>query len=357
MDQAAAISDSLPAWLASFASAVASGAWTEPVAVPAWALAGTAALILILVVLAARAGRYDGGGGLWRLALIGLLAVVAWQAGQYVEAARLDQARAALGERVSRAISVPVEANPLLACANGVTQRDLKAACERTIFAKPEHAAAAVALVRDRLDLLVQATDPVAGLGPDDPRTVRLRRALEADDFGLVASVLAESGPCTPDDCALFAVFKDTDRIRANMAAGTFDALVERQAAVWTPRTGPFGFRQRSDAAKVPSETAGEAPPSPEPATLWAVPKGEGAPPGTEPAFANPPAAAQASPPQAGSPQAGSPAETRPAKPPPQPRPAPARPKPPAPPQPAAPLLPPPTSLAPPAPIDPSDSN
>ncbi|WP_126398519.1 hypothetical protein [Blastochloris tepida] len=215
--------------------------------VPAWVIVAVAALLVVL--LAGRLFRpygYDGGGGgLWRLALIVLIGFVAWRGFQYLEDQQVQSARIALGERLSRAIISPIENNPLLACVNGVTNPDLRAACERTVFAKPENAAAAVSLTRDRLELLALASLPASGLGPDDSRTTRLRRALENDDFGLVAYVLTESEQCRPDACAQFELFKDAEKIKANMAARTFETLVEKQSAIWTPgRPGPFGFRQ-----------------------------------------------------------------------------------------------------------------
>lgn len=279
MDQMA-ILDSLPPGLAAFVTSVASGQWGEAVALPVWAVLGGGALILILLLGRLFRPSYEGGGGMWRLVVIGLLAIVAWRGLQLLEESKVQSARNALADRVARAITAPLEGNPLLACANGIANTELRTACERTVFAKPENAAAAVALVKDRLDLLALASDPASGLGAEDQRTARLRRALEVDDFGLVAYVLTESEQCRPDACAAFPLFKDVEKIKANMAARTFETLVEKQALIWSPgRTGPFGFRQVhpesapppvngtstvTSGTVEPPVPAGEAPPPPQ---------------------------------------------------------------------------------------------
>ncbi|KAA5602000.1 hypothetical protein [Blastochloris sulfoviridis] len=383
--------DAVRTWLASVANILASGAWTQPVPVPAWGVVAVAALLAVLLLgRLFRPYGYDtgGGGGLWRFALIVLVGFVAWRGFQYLEETQVQSARLALGERLSRAIISPVESNPLLACVNGVTNPDLRAACERTVFAKPENAAAAVSLIRDRLELLTLASLPASGLGPDDSRTVRLRRALESDDFGLVAYVLTETEQCRPESCAPLDLFKDAEKIKANMAARTFETLVEKQSAIWTPgRGGPFGFRQhpsRLDPAlsgppgPVTSGTM-EMPP-PGPTTLGPGPSGTdslGPPTDLSPAAVprSAPPAERAAPPPAAAPKPAAPAPrattaaptapavTAPAtaptaapttapKPPPQPVARPAtvpRPQQPAPAmapvQPAVPRLPPPTSL------------
>jgi hypothetical protein len=341
MDQMAAILDSLPPGLASFVTSVAGGQWGETVAVPVWAVLGGGALILILLLGRLFRPSYEGGGGVWRLAVIALLAIVAWRGLQLLEDSKVQSARNALADRVSRAITAPLEGNPLLACANGVTNAELRTACERTVFAKPENAAAAVALVKDRLDLLALASDSAHGLGPEDPRTQRLRRALEVDDFGLVAYVLAESEQCHPDACAPFALFKDVEKIKANMAARAFETLVEKQAVIWSPgRTGPFGFKQVRPES-VPPPVNGTA----------TVTSGTVEPPAPPPSAAEAPPPPSLPPPVSLAPSKPEPQRAEP--PPPKPVARPPAPKPlttTSPVQPVTPRLPPPTPLTPPPP-------
>ncbi|WP_058124829.1 hypothetical protein [Blastochloris viridis] len=278
----AAMLDFLPSSLVPFTTAVVSGDLTADVAVPVWAVLAGGTVIIILLI--ARLFGTQEGGGLWRLALVALLAVVAWRGFDLLEQHKVQAARAALAERVARAIAAPSEANPLLACAGGVSNAELRAACERTVFARPEHAAAAVTLVKDRLDLLALAADPVAGLGPDDPRTARLRRSLEADDFGLVGHVLVDVEGCRPDACVQFALFRDAAKIQANMAARTFEGLVEKQAASWSPArpaAPPAALPVATPAAEL---TPAPVPPAPAAAPVVPPPRPEPPKPAARPA-------------------------------------------------------------------------
>ena len=282
MEQIPALVDSLRTWALELATNVGNGAWAQPVVVPTWAAAGVCALLVLLVLGRLFRRGYEPGGGLWRIALLAVVAFVAWRGFEtYERISKIAPDRTALADQVGRAITAPAEANPLLACTNGVANVELRAACERTVFAKPEHTAAAVSLVRDRIDLLERASDPDAGLGPDDPRTVRLRRTLESDDFGLVGHALAENEHCRPDNCARLALFKDVSRIRANMEAHTFEGLIDKYATAWSrppeaaaPAASPGSSPSAGQGAA--SAQAGES--SPAPATPPALPGGEAAP-------------------------------------------------------------------------------
>ena len=62
---------------------------------------------------------------------------------------------------------------------------------------------------------------------------------LELDRFGFVAQVLATRYGCTAERCDALAMFRDPSRIQANLAAHTFDGLVERHAAAWSAPRQP----------------------------------------------------------------------------------------------------------------------
>src|SRR5437762_2620109 len=68
--------------------------------------------------------------------------------------------------------------------------------------------------------------------------TARLRRAIEADRFGMVAQVLAERDGCTPDRCAALALLHDASRVSTNLAERPFEAFVKRFAASWPAAGG-----------------------------------------------------------------------------------------------------------------------
>ncbi len=60
-----------------------------------------------------------------------------------------------------------------------------------------------------------------------------LRRALEADRFGIVAHVLATRDGCTPGRCSAFAWLQDTSRIGVNLAERPFEARIKSHQANW----------------------------------------------------------------------------------------------------------------------------
>jgi hypothetical protein len=120
-----------------------------------------------------------------------------------------------------------------LACLDTIAGDVLKDACEKAIFASPETTAAAVSYIAAELSLLASASDRVRSTAPS-LRTVQLRRAIEADRFGIAAHVLAVSKGCTPDRCSALSLLHDEARVRANLAERPFDTLIKRYAASWS---------------------------------------------------------------------------------------------------------------------------
>ena len=133
-------------------------------------------------------------------------------------------------ELAARAL-VPGSALPCLDAIAGDVVED---ACEKAIFASPEATAAAVSYVAAQLSLLASAGDHARRTTPR-LWAVQLRRAIEADRFGIAAHVLSVSGGCTPDQCGAFALLHDASRVRANLAERPFDALIKHYAAGWPP--------------------------------------------------------------------------------------------------------------------------
>ncbi len=60
-----------------------------------------------------------------------------------------------------------------------------------------------------------------------------LRRSLETDRFGFVAHVLAIRDGCTGQNCKMLALFRDANRVRANLGANTLDRYLDHYAALW----------------------------------------------------------------------------------------------------------------------------
>src|SRR5262245_5926867 len=218
-------------------------AFTGTMSLPAWAVVvGLAAIIATLAVLRMGAG-FDARGGAWAQAALIAVAVLAgwWLLDHF---ARRD---AAADERAFEARALELATRALapgsaLACLDAIAGDVVEDACEKTVFASPETTAAAVSYVGAQLSLLSWAGERArrAGPGPSFPRsstlsvrTAQLRRAIEADRFGIAAHVLAVREGCTADRCNALALLQDTRRISANLAERPFDAQVKRYAATW----------------------------------------------------------------------------------------------------------------------------
>src|SRR5262249_59825817 len=104
---------------------------------------------------------------------------------------------------------------------------------KRAFLAARGPTAAAVSYVAAQLSLLASARE-LGHPGGTNPGTLALRRALEADRFGIVAHVLAVRDGCAPDQCSAFAWLGDTSRIKVNLAERPFDARIRTYAADWS---------------------------------------------------------------------------------------------------------------------------
>ncbi len=146
--------------------------------------------------------------------------------------------RRALQARASELASRALAPGSALACLGSQAGEAVESACEKSVFASPESAAAALAFTEARMALLADA-EAIAG---DDPAFAALiagiRRSVELDRFGLAAQVLATRDSCTAEDCATFALVGDTTALRANLKARAYDTYVARYAAGWEKRDG-----------------------------------------------------------------------------------------------------------------------
>jgi hypothetical protein len=241
-------------------------AFTGTMSLPPWAVfAGLTAIIATLAVLRMRAGFDDRGGAWAQAALIAVAVLAGWWLLDHF--ARRD---AAADERAFEARALELTSRALapgsaLACLDAIAGDVVEDACEKTVFATPEATAAAVSYVAAQLSLLSwsgeRARRAGEGASPGSPRsstlsarTAQLRRAIEADRFGIAAHVLALRDGCTADRCGAFALLQDTSRISANLVERPFDAQVKRYAAAWpAAATKPV-------ASNVPPATPAPAP-------------------------------------------------------------------------------------------------
>lgn len=143
-------------------------------------------------------------------------------------------ARQALLMRAATLAQSALVPGSFLPCVDGTAGGDVDKACARAIFASPQSAAAAVAYMGARIDLLAQAY-AMARRGDDRilPAMDSTRRAVARDRYGIAAHVLAAREGCTADKCALFAALDHPDVLKANLKADTFARYVTRYVAGW----------------------------------------------------------------------------------------------------------------------------
>jgi hypothetical protein len=103
-----------------------------------------------------------------------------------------------------------------------------------------------VSYVAAQLSLLGSAVEP--GDREGNPALLALRRAVEADRFGIVAHVLAVRDSCTPDQCSTFGWLRDPSRINVNLAERPFEARLKSASASW-PAAGTRGLASNAPSA------------------------------------------------------------------------------------------------------------
>jgi hypothetical protein len=142
--------------------------------------------------------------------------------------------RNALEARAQQLTAQALAPGSPLACLDGATGDTVQDACERALFASPATVAAAVSYVGSQFALLSDMTIYARRGGPDiDGALVPLRRALEADRFGLLAQVLVMRGGCSSDHCPALAMLHDPSHVRTNIIAQTLRHYVDLYRAAW----------------------------------------------------------------------------------------------------------------------------
>src|SRR5499426_703567 len=230
---------------------------TGVVSLPVWAVAGIAAALVLACALAfVRAGGEGRSLPAVILVLI-VVAVAGWWARDHFARRDLEAEQRALDTRAFELATRAFMPGSALGCLDAIAGETVEGACEKALFASPEATAAAVSYVAAQLSLLASARE-LGRPGGTNPATHALRRALEADRFGIVAHVLAVRDGCVPDQCSAFAWLADTSRIKVNLAERPFDARINTYAASW-PAAGGRALASTppspapSAAAKVPN--------------------------------------------------------------------------------------------------------
>jgi hypothetical protein len=205
-----------------------------------WTAGALAALFVVFCAMAlGRAGREGLLGGVARIALVLVGAIVTWF---FLEGTtRQDAAaeRRALETRADVLTTRATMPGSPLACLDGMAGDAVEGSCERTLFATPEAMASAVSYTAAKLSLFADVSDFASRGNTDlEPLLASLRRAVEADRFGLVAHVLATRDGCTAEQCPALAMMRDAARLNANLAQRTYDSYVTRHSSVW-PASAP----------------------------------------------------------------------------------------------------------------------
>lgn len=230
--------------------------------VPLWAAATLAALLVVACVLAFR--RTGLSGSLAALPPVIAVVIAAWLAWSFADRSAVQQRiaeRRALDARAGELVARAIAPGSSLACLDATAGERIENACEKSLFASPEVIAAGASYINAQLLLLSADLDYSSGADRSDERTALsgLRRALETDRFGFVAHVLAIRDGCTADQCAAFALLRDTKNVRANLTARTYENNVARYAAAWQEQKG--------------AAVAVTTPPAPPPTPVVAAPQ------------------------------------------------------------------------------------
>src|SRR6516165_1887884 len=234
---------------------------TGLVSLPVWAVVAIAAVLVLACALALVRGRGEGasveGASVAVAILVLILALAGWWARDHFARRDLAAAQRALDARGFELATRAFMPGSALGCLDAIAGETVEAACEKVLFASPEATAAAISYVAAQLSLLASARE-LGRHGEAASGMLALRRALEADRFGVVAHVLAVRDGCAPDQCRAFAWLGETTRIKVNLAERPFDARIKTYAASW-PAAGGRALASTppspapSVAAKVPN--------------------------------------------------------------------------------------------------------
>jgi hypothetical protein len=210
-------------------------AWVTPL----WIAAGAAALLAVLVCALAFGRERKGAPAVFGRTLLiavggGLCGVLAWAL--LAGGAARDRAaeRRALQARAAQLSAQALRPGSPLACVDAAIGETIETACTRALFASPNYVAGAIAYVAAQFALLSDMTAYADRGGNNiDATLAPLRRALEADPFGILAHVLSTRDGCTADKCPPLRLLHDPSHVRTNLIAQTLDRYVDQYREAW----------------------------------------------------------------------------------------------------------------------------
>lgn len=213
--------------------------WLSASALPVWIAGAAAALLCVAGVMAFTRARQAGSiGAAWRVALVLVGAGLTWVVMNGLGGRDEMAIRRGLDARAAELTLRAIAPGSALACLDLVANATVEAACEKSLFASPEAVAAAVAYVDARLTLLSDSLELAVRDRGYAASIERLRTAIEADRFGIVAHVLTTRG-CAAENCDALKLLRDPARVAANLRERIFDASVVLHASSWRPEGAP----------------------------------------------------------------------------------------------------------------------
>jgi hypothetical protein len=163
-------------------------------------------------------------------ALVAVIFSIGWALGDFAHRNNAVEQIAFEARALELAQYALVPGSPL-ACLQSIAGDLVEDACEKALFARPEATAAAVSYVAAQLSLLSWAEEN--SRHASITTTAQLRRAIEADRFGIAAHVLTVRYGCTLDRCSPLALLRDSSRVKMNLTERPFGELVKHYAAGW----------------------------------------------------------------------------------------------------------------------------
>lgn len=237
---------------------------TGMLAFPVWMVGAIIALFVLISALAFDRGLASRPlVAVVRYGVILIAGLLAWAVIDRSAIREASAERRALEARSVELTARAVTPGSALACLDATTGEAVERACEKALFASPEALASAVAYVSARLTLLADGMQYAKRFDASyAAQLAGLRRAAEADRFGLVAHVLATRDGCTADACPVFELLEDASQVSANLKESLLDGYVIRHAANWA----------KGDAVTTASTQPAPAPPVAAPPVTAAAP-------------------------------------------------------------------------------------
>ena len=195
---------------------------------------------------------FDFQGPLARIGMIVLVVFIAAVTATWVLDRRAQRNVAAEGLAIEhRAFELSMRAltpGSALPCLDGTAGKLVEDACEKAVFASPEATASAVSYVTAQLSLLTTARQHARASGLSNWSFPTIRRAIEADRFGIAAYLFAAHAGCGIEQCDLFHLLQDSSRVKANLAGHTFQSYLRQHMADWrSAGTQPMASDPTSD--------------------------------------------------------------------------------------------------------------